>query len=85
MKTKIVSILIGMAIMGVLVGCGQAISNANAGTNGYLKYCGLQENLFGNQYKQIEVYEDTEHGKIVYVAQYSGEAISITAVDNNKK
>jgi alpha-glucuronidase len=33
MKSKIISILIGMGIMGVLVGCGQAVKTVQADTN----------------------------------------------------
>lgn len=85
MKDKVVGILVGMLIMGTLAGCGQAIQTASAGENGYLKYCGKQRNVFDNQFTQVEVYEDTEHGKIVYLAQYSGESVGVSVVDNNNK
>jgi len=87
MKTKIISILIGMGIMGVLVGCGQAIQNVQAGENGYLKYCGSQTifNDIGKSEKRVEIYEDTEHNKVVYVSIYQGYNVSITVTDNNSK
>lgn len=81
MKTKIISILIGMGIMGVLVGCGQAIQNVQAGESGYLKYCGVQENVFSDRSKSIEIYEDSEHGNIVYIAtDKGGRDVALTAI-----
>jgi hypothetical protein len=84
MKTKIISILIGMGIMGILVGCGQAIQSAKASENGYLKYCGSQR-IDDNNNKQIEVYEDTEHNKIIYVAMYHTYNMGIAVADNTKQ
>jgi hypothetical protein len=84
MKTKIISILIGMGIMGVLVGCGQAITQVKAGENGYLKYCGVQENVFGDKYKNIEIYEDAEHGNVIYIAtDKGGRDTTITAIQKH--
>lgn len=87
MKSKIISILIGMGIMGVLVGCGQAIQNVKADENGYLKYCGSQTVFsdIGNNAKIVKVYEDTEHDKVVYVSIYQGYNVSIAVADNNSK
>jgi len=87
MKSKIISILIGMGIMGVLVGCGQAIQNVKADENGYLKYCGSQTVFsdIGNNAKMVKVYEDTEHNKVVYVSIYQGYNVGITVTDNNSK
>lgn len=83
MKSKIISILIGMGIMGVLNGCGQTINTVQAIANGYLKYCGSQ-NVDG-AIKRIEVYEDTEHDKVVYVSLYQGYGVGIAVTDNNSK
>lgn len=89
MKSKIISILIGMGIMGVLVGCGQAINTARADEEGYLKYCGSQNvfniNTVGGSMKRIDVYEDTEHDKVVYVSLYQGYNVDIAVTDNNSK
>lgn len=84
MKSKIISILVGMGIMGILVGCGQVINTVQASEDGYLKYCGTQ-NIFEDTNgitKRIEVYEDTEHGKLVYVSLYPGYRLDLTVVDN---
>jgi hypothetical protein len=79
MKTKIISILIGMGIMGVLVGCGQSIKNVKADKNGYLKYCGSQSSIFGHV--DLAVYEDSEHNNVIYVTtDNNGHAIATTAV-----
>jgi len=79
MKTKIISILVGMGIMGILVGCGQAVKTVQAGENDCLKYCGNQSSIFGHI--DLAVYEDTEHNNVVYVTtDNNGHAISTTAV-----
>lgn len=89
MKSKIISILIGMGIMGVLVGCGQAIKTVQAGENGYLKYCGSQKvganDNDPNNTKRIEIYEDIEHDKVVYVSIYNGNTLDVAVTDNNSK
>lgn len=58
-----------------------------SGENGYLKYCGSQDigGDTGRAIKRIEVYEDTEHDKIVYVSIYQGYGVSVSVTDNNSK
>lgn len=87
MKSKIISILIGIGIMGVLVGCSQVANADQADKNGYLQYCGSQ-NVFNDvcqMTKRIEVYEDTEHDKIVYVSIYNNYTLDIAVTDKNPK
>lgn len=85
MKSRIINILIGMGIMGIFTGCGQVVKTAMADENGYLKYCGSQKVFedVGRTDKRIEVYEDTQHNKVIYVSMYQSYSMDIDVTDNN--
>lgn len=68
MKNKIMLVLaisVGIAMGSVLTACSNSNNQAQASGNNYLKYCGKQ--CVCDNGKYIEVYEDTQHKKIIYV------------------
>lgn len=74
--------VIGIISM-TLVSCGGSNSKevkANENDN-YLKYCGEQNCISG---KNIYIYEDIQHNKIVYVAtDVYGDSMSVSVTDMN--
>jgi hypothetical protein len=68
MKNKIIlslAILVGIGMGSVITACSNISSQTQANENDYLKYCGKQR-VFNNG-KYVEVYEDIQHKKVVYV------------------
>lgn len=68
MKKKLViglTILVGIGIGSLMTACSSKTNQAQASEPGYLTYCGSQS-VCGD--KRVEVYEDTEHNKVVYIA-----------------
>lgn len=58
------AILIGISIGSITTACNNKSNQVQASENGYLKYCGRQK-VCGD--KNVEVYEDTQHNKVIYV------------------
>ncbi|GCD11688.1 Vmc-like lipoprotein signal peptide domain-containing protein [Clostridium tagluense] len=67
MKKKVIlslAILMGIGIGSIVTACNNKENHVQAGENSYLKYCGVQTVCDD---KTIEIYEDTQHNKVVYV------------------
>lgn len=70
------AVLIGIGIGSIFTSCNNRDNEIRANENDYLKYCGKQTVM---RSKIVEIYEDKQHKKVIYVVD-DGNRISISAV-----